>query len=254
MAIERRHFAKTFTEFPAWRCSQCDGGTLVIVPNTLRRHEEPWSRAAHSEEAWEPDWIREVFFAALDCQACRRSTVMSGTSEVTEHMTFDGPELGQVYTPRTFTHAPAIFPLSKNLPGPVNDQLVRAFSHFWNDPDACGSAIRRCVEAMLADAKVKRTTIANGKRRDLALHNRIEHHTKGKLAQVKDRLIAIKWVGNDTTHFSAEAKSRSELLDAFELLQSVLHAVYDDRTAELDKLAAKITKRKGKSPKAKAKV
>ncbi len=160
--------------------------------------------------------------------------------------------LGTIYSPQTFTRPPAIFSVSKNLPEAISDQLVRTFGHFWNDPDACGSAIRRCVEAMLAEAKVKRTTTKNGKRQDIALHNRIEHHTKGRLSEVKEYLIAIKWVGNDTTHFNSQAKTRSELLDAFELLQSVLHAVYDDRSKELDKLAKKITKRKGKSPKPKS--
>lgn len=254
MSINRDHFVETFTELPAWRCSECDGGTLALARDTMRRHEEPWSREAHSHEAWEPDWIREAFSAVLDCQACDHSTVVAGIATVTEHWTHDGPEHGQDYTPQTFTRPPAIFPLSANLPSPVRNQLVRAFAHFWNDPDACGSAIRRCVEAMLEEAKVKKWQNANGKRKGIPLHNRIEHHTKGKLAQVKDRLIAIKWVGNDTTHFSPQAKTRPELLDAFELLQSVLHTVYDDRSAELDKLAAKITKRKGKSPKVKAKV
>lgn len=220
------------------------------MSDTLKDHEEPRSKREHSHDAWEPEWITSVFCAVLDCQACGRLSTVAGRASVEESYDHEhGRCYDTVYSPQVFTRPPAIFPVSENLPDAVNDQLVRAFGHFWNDPDACGSAIRRCVEAMLAEAKVKKKTIANGKRHDIALHNRIEHHTKGRLAQVKEYLIAIKWVGNDTTHFNSGAKTRSELLDAFDLLQWVFHAVYDDRSEELDRLAKTITKRKGKSPK-----
>lgn len=252
MVINRYHFRETFAILPTWRCSSCDSGTLAIVPDTLKEREEPQSQEAKADEAWDPEWITGAFSALLDCQVCGRSTVVAGKWDVEDDFNqYNELEWSKVYQPQTFTRPPAIFPVSANLPIAVKDQLVYAFGHFWDDPDACGSAIRRCVEAMLTDAKVKRITITNGKRRDIALHNRIEHYTKGRLAQVKERLIAIKWVGNDTTHFSPEAKTRSELLDAFELLQSVLYAVYDDRSDELDKLAQAITRRKGKSPKPK---
>lgn len=250
MAINRNHFRESFDEFPAWRCSSCAGGTLTVVPDTLKEREEPFSEKEHKNENWDIDWYIGTFSAVLNCNACGRSTVIAGKSTVEEDYDQDlGRYRGTFYSPRTFTRPPAIFSVSDNLPDLVRDQLIKAFGHFWIDPDACGSAIRRCVEAMLAVAKVKRTSITKGKRQIIALHNRIEQHTKGRLLEAKKYLIAIKWVGNDTTHFNAQAKTKAELLDAFELLQSVFQVVYDDRSRELDKLAKTITKRKGKSPK-----
>lgn len=204
----------------------------------------------HGNDAWELDWYLGTFRAVLDCNACGHSSVVAGKTTVEND--YD-PELGvsrfTCYTPQTFTRPPAIFPVSEKLPEAVRSQLISAFGHYWYDPDACGSAIRRCVEAMLNEARVVKTTInGKGKRVAIALHNRIEQHTKGRLLAAKDYLIAIKWVGNDTTHFNEKAKSGPELLDAFELLEAVLKAVYEDRGKELDKLAKAITKRKGKSP------
>ena len=61
---------------------------------------------------------------------------------------------------------------------------------------------------------------------------------------LSDRLLAIKWLGNFGSHGS-EKITIDDVLDAYEIMEDVLHEVYPDRGRNVSKLTKEINRKKG---------
>ena len=166
------------TSIPSWTCGFCRQATLLETLDRIE-HQPPNSVEARGHPDWEPEWIREYFAIFYDCPQCFTGSVASG--QVSPTQDFDPATGGSTwyscYDFQSFTVAPAIVRVEAETPKDVAARLQEAFSHYWTDPDACGNALRRCVETVLDDKKVKKQVInVNGKRTSIATHDRIEHH------------------------------------------------------------------------------
>ena len=96
--------------------------------------------------------------------------------------------------------------------------------------------------------KVKKTTIdKKGKRRGLSLHARIEEFRR-KFPNEADMLMAIKWIGNSGSHAS-EKLTKDDTLDGFEILEHVIHKLFETETKRIKKLTKIINKKKGPTKK-----
>ena len=80
-----------------------------------------------------------------------------------------------------------------------------------------------------------------GKRTSLTLHKRIEM-LPTKYSHIKDLLFAIKWLGNAGSH---DTLSTKDVMDSYKLTERVLEELFDNRAAEVVKLAKAINKKKG---------
>jgi len=239
-------FAKSFSYLPPWVCGYCRKATLVQEPDGITEIEWESSRVARGSDEWEPDWIERSFVAFLSCPECHSGTIVSGKVEHDFHHHFS-PEVTDYYIPQSFTIAPSAISTTVKLPDEVDDKLQPIFRHLWNDPEACGGAVRRCAEAILDQQKVRKTTIVDGKRKSIPTHHRIEHHMPAKLSEAKPHLMALKWIGNNSAHNSKKHHTREELLEACEQLDEALSLIYGiNEKKNLQKEAERISARKGK--------
>ncbi len=247
MRTNRTHFERSLLYLPAWVCGYCMSATLREETEGHFQREWANSKAARNDNMWGPEWIEIAFAVMLQCPDCHTGTVVSGKVETDCYASPNGNEAQQRFVPQAFTIAPAALIPPSKLPETVENMLQPIFRHIWNDPAACGGAIRRCVETILNDLGVRKITRKDGKQTTLSTHSRIEHHLPVKAAAAKNHLMAIKWVGNFSAHKSTSMHSRPELLDACEQLQHALRLIYGiDQNTRLARQAAKMTARKGR--------
>lgn len=137
-----------------------------------------------------------------------------------------------------------IIEIPNQLDEKMSEILRSSFILFWIDEDSCGNKIRSAIEKLLDIQKVNKTTInKKGKRQKLNLHQRIEKF-KDKKAEIAKYLLALKWIGNQGSHNGKYKLTKSELIDAYEILELSLADLYDKTRVNVDKLTKKINKAK----------
>ena len=90
---------------------------------------------------------------------------------------------------------------------------------------------------MLTERGVARTVInKHNKRKLLPLHDRIIKF-KPKNAAAAETLLAIKWLGNESSHAATAGLVFEDLLDAYELFEHAIDQIYVKRDKKMLKLA-----------------
>ena len=230
---------------PPWPCVECGKGLLQLVAKSLVHKETISSQRAHSEEAWDPDWIEYTFSAWLKCTnaGCGQDFALSGVGGVEPRYDSEEGTMGwdSYFAPRWCSPMPDIFELPAKCPEKVKGQLKTSFRLFWADHAASASKVRIALEYLMDHLGVqKRKKEKNGKFSDLSLHRRVEIFQKGEPA-IGSQLMALKWLGNTGSHESQI--SRDDLLDAFEILEHALSELIDRRSVKVAELANKLTKK-----------
>jgi hypothetical protein len=206
--------------------------------------------ARQEDVDWEPDWTRYRFVALLRCDngRCAEPAVAHGEGRV-ELDPEEGSE--DAFYPRFIYPSPDLFTIAKGCPPALAVQIRRAFVLSWGDYDACANQTRIALERLLTEQRVPAYSIKNGHRRFLSLHSRIERFadsTSTKTKHLSDLMKAVKWLGNVGSHGlpdNAKRLNRSDIFDAFDLLQYVLDELYTKKSSNLSKLAREINRRKG---------
>jgi hypothetical protein len=259
--FEKALWRTKFGAMPTWPCPACESIALGRRKGSdgFRIEETGPSKRARSHEEWDPEWIEQRFAAILQCHnpACGELVAVCGNVSVEEYYIYDenGEHdyiRGDIYYPTYFEKAPPIFKIHSKCPDAVKAHLVAAFSLIWCDLGAAANRLRAGVEALLDDQGVAKTYIYNRRRRPLSAHNRIEKF-RVKDREAADYLMAIKWLGNEGSHGAAEDVSRDDLLNAMELFEAAVDRVFVKSADKFAKLAAGISRRKGKKEKAKRK-
>lgn len=229
---------------PDWPCPRCGQGHLTLVKDTMKVREHPSSRAAHSHEDWDPDWIQEVFHCETECTRCGDLAVVVGTASFSNEV-FDeetGWSREREFSVHAIVPAPKIIGVPNQVPLSTQKELDRAFALFWNDPPASLNRIRSSLECLCDSEKVAH----RGKRKDgsrflLSLHTRVEQ-LPPKYDSVRESLLAVKWLGNDGTH--GTKATHDDVLDALQLLEFVFDRVFGSEKS-IKAMTKLINKRKG---------
>ncbi|EIJ42966.1 hypothetical protein BegalDRAFT_2101 [Beggiatoa alba B18LD] len=133
--------------------------------------------------------------------------------------------------------------IHEKYPEAIKELLKESFSLYWSHEDSCVNKLRIVVEIVvefLLDA------LKIPKEKNLSLHNRINKLEEGKHLNIKEYLLAIKWIGNEGSHAKTLGKDREEkkaVNAAYEILNKVLELVYYDE--KLLEQAKEINKNKG---------
>jgi hypothetical protein len=190
-----------------WRCSKCRQGNLQLV-------EKEFKKTKSSSNT-----------ARLKCsnEDCRKQFVVIGTQRHFAH----GNEVDSRYFdiqdyrlyPTHFQPELHLFLLPDYLTDPIKEKLRISFNHFWYDFDTCANKIRQVLELIVLQL--------GGNGGDL--HQRIKA-LKGKLPEeLVERLMAIKWIGNEGSH-PERSFTREQILDTYELLVDTVNQIYPDES------------------------
>ena len=252
MGIDRNTFKAPYIKdgLTHWNCPTCKKGYLKIKKGTFHHEETRDSISAHSNFAWEPDWIEYLYSCLLECNnpACKDIVSNSGVGSVRPYMDFDKQgrsfwNEGDCFSPKYFFPNLKIFDYPKNIPDEVKFELENSFSLFFCDPPSAANHIRMALENLLTYMKIKQFRIQNSKRRYLNLHERIKLLPK-KYHDIQDIFLAVKWLGNAGSHAGTTVTS-DDALNAYELMEKLLVEVFDDESNKIKELANKINKNKG---------
>lgn len=250
MAVNKDHWRRLFWKIPSWLCPRCQVASLALDDTSLKIAEPKWSSDAHGHEAWDPDWIDERFACLLICQnrECGEVVALAGKTSHEEDHDWEQQTMHwtRTFIPQVAVPAPPIFPVPKECPEEVGEELKKAFGLYWSDPASSANRLRVSVEVLLNDQKVAKTVVnKKGKRETLNLHARIEKF-KAKDAEAANYLLAIKWLGNAGSHAGLDSLDDGDLLGGFELIEHVIERLYVRREARLKQIAKGLNQRKGR--------
>jgi len=250
--VDRKLFKLPFTKTSQldWQCPTCSKGLLRIKNDSFFSEESSLSKSAHGHEDWDPDWVSSVYSCFLECanDACKETVSSTGEGFVDwdiEHDEDGYPQhvYGDYFKPLFFHPHLKLIITPKSTPDEVKLKLNESFQLFFSSPSAASNHVRAAVESMLNDLKIKKYRVSNNKRRLINLHQRIDL-LPAKYAELKDLLIAVKWLGNAGSH-SGKDLTADDVMDAYEIMEHVLSEVYEDKSKKLKALAKKVNKAKG---------
>jgi hypothetical protein len=259
--INRELWLLPFQEdnIPTWPCPQCNKGVLKPFDNGFRRWEGNEVEPTDSDdedvffEESQNTRLRYNIFLECDNKFCHEHFVSCGYGRIANNyigefqefklLTDSGGSIcPEIFFPEYFSPPLVLFPISKKCPKKVEMEIKSSFKLFFADPPASANYIRKAVDEILTDKKISRfITSKKGKKRKLSLHERI---VKFETTQpdVAKKLFAIKWLGNEGSH--ADTISKNDVLDGYEILESVLDDLYEGYQKKLINKVSKINKAK----------
>ena len=249
--LERKLFKIPFSlaQTPDWVCPTCTKGVLHIKKDTFLKEERKISRD-HDHDAWEPDWISYVFSCFFVCSndRCKEIVACSGVGCVEADYVYDfegeqQQDWNDLFTPKYFEPHLNLLNISKNCPESVVNSLNDAFRLFFSSPSAASNCVRKALEELLTELKVKRFSVGKGKRHFIGLHERISM-LPPKLERFKEPLEGIKWLGNAGSHGKVSI-TKDDVMDSLELMDQVLNDIYVSTAKELAGLAKRVNRKKG---------
>lgn len=245
MRLKRRQLEYGFTasSIPAYGCPHCEEGILQL-DGKLESHETEASKKAQ-DYGYDPDLVVLTFCGKLACSACSEIVFVTGTGGADfEH---DIDENGEwtsnwvsYYNPRFFYPPLKFVTCPEKTPPLVKARIWSACEAFFCQPDSCCNSIRAAAEEVLTDLKIQLEKKGGG---FLSFSDRINLLPAEREA-VKALFNAVRWLGNHGSH-SGSSLSRSDALDAFQVIDLLLEELYSERRLEVQELAKRINDAKG---------
>jgi hypothetical protein len=248
MSINRDLWKNWFlkSDFNQIPCPNCIHHTLGFDKDSMIEIETVASeKYRHKAEFADQMDYSGIFTATLKCLKCRDTVVVTGDSAYDVAYDSSGePSIEMVFAPKIFHPTVFLFPLGSEIPDNVKSEVKTGFSLFWQDYSACGNRLRVAVENLLDEFNIPRFN-KDKKLIRLSLHERILEFKSRvpKFAEISDKLMALKWIGNDSSHSSNLTKD--DVFDALDILSFVFDEIYQGRREMIIKLVSKINKQKG---------
>jgi hypothetical protein len=242
--MNRSLWTQTLTEqfCPPWPCPTCKKGVLALVPGSFYFKESVASKRAHGEEGWDPDWVTYNFTCRAQCNngRCGEEAVLAGVGGIEPEWQEDDVEWVKYFSPHLCRPMPDIIELPSKCPRDVASALRAAFALFWSDRAAAAGRVRVALDYLMDELGIPREKQKGSKTVVYDLHGRIELFANND-PTMGMRLMALKWLGNTGSH--QRIVIRDDLLDAFQVLEHSLVELIDKRTANVDALAQKLTRK-----------
>lgn len=242
---DRKNFQTPFTKgsWPEWKCPTCGVGLLQLRRKTLHKDMTGPSKLETQHPAWDVEWVEQRFSCLFYCnnEKCAEVCCVSGTGTVSEEPQDDLQTIEYVeyFAPRFFLPAPLIFSAPRETPEELLEALHDSFTAYWVEPSQAANKIRQTIELLLDHLGIQKQS-PNGKL--IKLHHRIEA-LEGRGADLREQLLAIKWLGNTGSHEGGLTKD--DVLDAYEILDHVFTELFGNRQ-RVAELTREINERKGK--------
>lgn len=258
MTINRKSWLDSFqaNNLPNWLCPRCEEGVLRPLDGSFRFWESGDSyefgkkyliKVGHydpdADSMLGMDLAEYRYSVILKCNNpnCREHISSCGFGYVKDEYdpATGEPEFVDVFEPLFFYPQINIFSIPKNCPERISKEIKTSFKLFFTDPPAAANYARKTVDAILTNKQVKRYAKSKGKQIRISLHDRIVAFQTTR-PEIAKKLFAIKWLGNEGSH--TEDMTKNDVLDAYEILESVLDDLYVGYRKSVEKKIEKIIK------------
>lgn len=231
-----------------WRCPNCDSKSLHILKDKFTTKETQQSiKMREVDDYWETEWMDLTVSGQLQCKNCKEFIFFIGKGNPYEYGYYDHQqdnyiqELQTSFTPLYIYPTIHIFEIPEKCPQSVREEIIESFKLYWTDLESCANKIRTSLEYLMDSFKVKKYSISSSKKRQtISLHSRINFFP---ISEVKDILLAIKWIGNAGSH-SKTLLETIDLVETYKLYEYALKKIYGDEK-EITKIVRQINSRKG---------
>ena len=251
MIIDRDLWLGPFklSEFPKWKCPSCFFGLLELSKKSISIKPNSKLFKDTSRKNY------KQFTAIFECsnEKCQENVVLVGDylKKLKEgrHIGVDPSDYNRLYFPLYFYPSPHIFEIPEYICPEVELRLIEVFELYWTNTSACANAMRKVVDEILNDKKIRKKSSKkdkNGKYPRLTLHQRLDlfKKEKPKYKDVTEMLIAVKWIGNSGSHETSVDEDK--LLDGLEILEYVIYDIYDEsQLKRIKRLTTSINNKKG---------
>lgn len=232
-----------------WYCPNCNTKSLQISKDKLVTEETQEShRMREKDEYWETEWIQLNISGQMQCKNCKEFVFFIANGNPEEYGYYDPDvdeyikEIQVSFTPVFVYPTINIFQIPEKCPEIVQDEIKESFKLYWTDLESCANKIRISLEHLMDSFKVKKFNISTSKKRiPLTLHSRINLFP---LSEVKDILLAIKWIGNSGSHSRKVTLEIIDIVETYKLYEYALQKIYND-DKEINKIVKQINDRKG---------
>lgn len=238
-------------EVPEWTCPSCDTGILKKDLtkekdyNSLTIYDTQWTKNAHRHVDYYPEIDETKFFGYLVCTNCNDQITIYGNGRLEEEYSERRQYFHNILKPLNFNPPLKIINVNRNCPGNVKNIITDSFNLYWLDLPSCANKIRVSIEFLLDHFNAERTiTNANGEENYKPLDKRITDLV-GIDEKVKEKLMAIKWIGNIGTH--EDKMEKKYILHVYEILESLLDDLYNNDGERINRIVRTINESKGRN-------
>ncbi|TJZ71704.1 DUF4145 domain-containing protein [Chitiniphilus eburneus] len=226
---------------PAWICPECQSGHVTMEPNSLKYAQTVKSKNQQKESYSDIEWIELSFIAWGKCSndLCSQEFAIAGIGGVEpQYTSAEGDwEYFEYFTPRIIQPMPNIIKIPEDCPEEISAPLKESFGLFLYDRASCAARIRTTLEAIMSYLNIPSSQVKGESTEYLSLHKRIEIYSKSE-PNIGSHLMALKWLGNTGSHENTVKKT--DILDAFEILEHCIEEIVGNRSERIKKLAEKI--------------
>lgn len=210
--------------FPDIYCPNCSS-ILDFDRNSLIKHETTKSK---------PDDKIYVFTCTYHCSNCDDPVIMvgNGYSEDKEMIIdtrrcYDPDRIE--YIPSFFNPTVHLFRIHQQCPTEVKKEIIKSFSHFWNDMDSCVNKLRLSLELLMDYQGITYaySPINNARKLTIVtLQQRIDMFKK-RNQEIGEKLKTVKDIGNKGSHANTRLIV-NEVILAYNLLEEALNELYEN--------------------------
>lgn len=231
MAVNRKAFGGQFTKFTTLnvKCWSCKS-LLRPIENTIFSKETSASCKNHSHPNWDPEDTRSTFSGLAACtnSMCDEPYSIIGTSTLNTDFSNSEIDFIEYFQIKYICPSPHVIDLPEGCSKTITSSVYNIGSVMFEQFGMVGNRIRTCVEQVLAEVDPSLT----GK-----LHHKIQKFTKNN-EDVGNYLMAIKWLGNTSSH--DDSITKDDVCDALDILENVLHKLYDLEDDRISKIVNRI--------------
>ncbi len=188
------------------------------------------------------------------CAQCEESVSFCGQARFPKDTPSQGSNdsLAEIY-PQFFFPPIDFIEHGECTPEHIKKELKKSFALYFSDPRSSGNRLRVCIEKILNDLGFPEfetdengNPIRNEKGKVIrrSLHARIDIFSKSK-PRYTDMLLALKILGNESSHNSSSKITRKDILDAYEIVNYLIEEFYDkeDQEERIKRLSGSINEK-----------
>ena len=188
---------------------------------------------------------RYTFAKALECTnvECKKITIVTGRVNAYPYDEFHDKyhmvrTYESTYTPLFFNPPVDIIHIPKCIPNVIQNEIKRSYALFFLDVDSSANILRVAVECFLNEIGIEEK-YKNG--RKITLHERLKILKRNKNTEVASKLISVKWLGNDGSHYRPNKLSQDTLLKGYEVFLYCMLQYFDNPEEKISKYAIDIS-------------